>query len=158
MGRRIDFYDDPTAPAANSIVPSVNVVVVNERDELLLIRRSDNGNWAVPGGALDLGESLRQAAARETKEESGLDVEVTGLVGIYTDPRHIVLYTSNYEARQEFSVVVTARVTGGSLRTSSESSDVRWVSSETAADLPMDRSMRKRISDYLAASEVPHLD
>ncbi len=49
MARRIDFYDDPNAPKPNSLVPSVNVVVTNDAGDLLMIRRSDNGNWAVPG-------------------------------------------------------------------------------------------------------------
>ena len=113
MARRIDFYDDPSAPEANSVVPSVNVVVSNSAGEVLLIRRSDNDNWAVPGGAIDLGESLVQAAVRETREETGIECEVTGLVGIYTDPRHVMLYTSDGEVRQEFSIVLTARATGG---------------------------------------------
>jgi ADP-ribose pyrophosphatase YjhB (NUDIX family) len=97
VARRIDFYDDPSAPEANSLVPSVNVVVSNAAGEVLLIRRSDNDNWAVPGGAIDLGESMVQAAVRETREETGIDCEVSGLVGIYTDtpPRHVMLYTSN---------------------------------------------------------------
>ena len=86
MSRRIDYYDDPAAPKANSMVPSVNVVVVNDAGEILMIRRSDNGNWAVPGGAIDLGESLTQAAARETREETGIECQITGIVGIYTDP------------------------------------------------------------------------
>jgi ADP-ribose pyrophosphatase YjhB (NUDIX family) len=158
MGRRIDYYNDPDSPPANSIVPSVNVVVVNDNDEILMIRRSDNGNWAVPGGAVDLGESLKQAAVRETNEESGVDVEVTGLVGIYTDPKHVVFYTSNGEARQEFSIVLTARAVGGALRTSSESTEVRWVRSEHVDELDMDRSMRLRIGDYLSGSGRPHLD
>ena len=68
MARRIDYYDDPTAPKANSMVPSVNVVVVNDQDQILLIRRSDNDNWAVPGGGIELGESMTQAAIRETKK------------------------------------------------------------------------------------------
>ena len=78
MARRIDFYDDPAAPKPNSLVPSVNVVVTNAEGEILLIRRSDNDNWAIPGGAIDLGESLTQAAVRETKEETGIDCETTG--------------------------------------------------------------------------------
>ena len=49
MSRRIDYYDDPAAPQANSLVPSVNVVVVNGAGDVLMIRRSDNDNWAVPG-------------------------------------------------------------------------------------------------------------
>jgi ADP-ribose pyrophosphatase YjhB (NUDIX family) len=154
---RIDYYDDPNAPAANSVVPSANVVVVNDAGEILLIRRSDNDNWAVPGGGMDLGESLVDTAVRETFEETGVGVEVTGLVGIYTDPRHIILYTSNGEARQEFSVVFTARPIGGTLTPSSESLEVRWVQPSEVADLQMDRSMRMRIGHYLAGSGTPHL-
>ena len=109
MARRIDYYDDPDAPTVNSMVASVNVVVTNSAGEVLLIRRSDNDNWAVPGGAIDLGESVMQAAVRETREETGIECEITGLVGTYTDPRHVMLYTSNGEVRQEFSIVLTGR-------------------------------------------------
>lgn len=119
------------------------------------IRRTDNGNWALPGGAIDLGESVAQAAARETLEETGLECEVTGIVGIYSDPKHVVLYTSNGEVRQEFSIVLTARPLSGKPTPSSESSEVRWV---TVAQVPlytMDRSMRLRINDYLARKEAP---
>ncbi len=76
MARRIDYHDDPDAPKVNSMVPSVNVVVINAAGEVLLIRRSDNDNWALPGGAIDLGESMVQAAVRETREETGIDCEV----------------------------------------------------------------------------------
>ena len=71
MARRIDYYRDPHAPAATSIVPAVNVAVTNDGGELLLVRRSDNGNWAIPGGAVDIGESLAQAAVRETRRRPG---------------------------------------------------------------------------------------
>jgi ADP-ribose pyrophosphatase YjhB (NUDIX family) len=87
--RRIDYYDDPEAPQANSLIPSVSVAVINEADDLLLIRRTDNGNWALPSGAIDLGESVAQAAVRETLEETGIECEVTDVVGIYSDPRHV---------------------------------------------------------------------
>ncbi len=155
--RRIDFYDDPAAPVATSIVPSVNVVVTNDAGEVLLIRRSDNDNWAVPGGAIDLGESLADAAVRETREESGVECEITGIVGIYTDPKHVILYTSNGEVRQEFSIVLTARLVGGELATSSESAEVCWVPSAEVAGYPMDRSMRLRINHYLQNSGLPFI-
>jgi ADP-ribose pyrophosphatase YjhB (NUDIX family) len=61
VSRRIDFYDDPAAPQANSVVPSANVVVVNDAGEILLIRRTDNDNWALPGGAMDLYPTPRSA-------------------------------------------------------------------------------------------------
>lgn len=155
MPRRIDYHDDPNAPKPNSMVPSVNVVVSNDVGEILLIRRSDNDNWALPGGAIDLGESTAQAAVRETKEETGIECEVTGLVGIYTDPKHIILYTSNGEARQEFSIVLTARPVGGEPTTSDESTEVRWIAPTDAQALTMDRSMRSRINDYLNGDGSP---
>jgi ADP-ribose pyrophosphatase YjhB (NUDIX family) len=157
VGRRIDYYDDPEAPKANSLVPSVNVVVVNDAGDILMIRRSDNENWAVPGGAIDLGESMTHAAIRETKEESGIDCEITGLVGIYTDPKHVILYTSNGEARQEFSILLTARSTGGTPTPSDESTEVRWVNPSEVPEFHMDRSMRMRIGHYLDRPASPVL-
>jgi 8-oxo-dGTP pyrophosphatase MutT (NUDIX family) len=153
--RRIDYYDDPEAPEANSLVPSVNVIVVNSAGEVLMIRRTDNGNWALPGGAIDLGESVAQAAVRETLEETGIECAVTGITGIYSDPRHVILYTSNGEVRQEFSIVLTARPLAGQPTPSSESSDVRWVPASEVLEYTMDRSMHIRISDFLARSGSP---
>lgn len=157
MSRRIDYYDDPDAPPVNSMVPSVNVVVENDRGEILLIRRSDNDNWALPGGAIDLGESMTQAAVREVKEETGVDCEITGLVGIYTDPKHVILYTSNGEARQEFSILLTARETGGRPTPSSESTEVAWSDPAEASGRTMDRSMRQRLGHYLDRRPAPYL-
>jgi 8-oxo-dGTP pyrophosphatase MutT (NUDIX family) len=153
--QRIDYYDSPEAPRATSLVPAVNVIVVNDADEMLLIRRTDNGNWALPGGAIDLGESVAQAAVRETLEESGIDCAITDIVGIYSDPKHIIVYTSNGEARQEFSIVLTARPLAGQPTPSSESSEVRWVPPSEILGYTMDRSMRIRINDYLAHRDSP---
>jgi ADP-ribose pyrophosphatase YjhB (NUDIX family) len=157
VGRRIDYYDDPAAPEPNSLVPSVNVIVTNAAGHLLMIRRSDNDNWAVPGGAIDLGESIPAAAVRETLEETGVRCEITGLVGTYSDPRHIILYTSDGEARQEFSIVLTGRVVAGEPTPSDESREVRWVPRDEVLSLPMDRSMRMRIEHYLAGAGLPYV-
>ncbi|WP_034090652.1 NUDIX domain-containing protein [Streptacidiphilus albus] len=157
MPSRIDYYDDPAAPAANSRVPAVNVIVTDNRGRILMIRRTDNGNWAVPGGAIDLGESMVQAAVRETLEETGVECAITGLAGVYTDPRHVIHYTSDDEVRQEFSLVLTARPTGGAPRTSGESSQVRWVEPDDLPGLTMDRSMRLRLEHHLRSDGHPHL-
>jgi 8-oxo-dGTP pyrophosphatase MutT (NUDIX family) len=71
-----DYYDDPAAPKANSIVVAVTAAVRNKNGELLMIERTDNGLWALPGGAQDLGESVVEAARREVHEETGIDVEI----------------------------------------------------------------------------------
>lgn len=155
--RRIDYLDDPAAPPANSVVPSVNVVVLNEAGEFLLIRRTDNGNWALPGGAMDPGESMTQAAVREVEEETGVRCEVTGIVGVYTNPRHVILYTSNNEVRQECSLVYTARALDGAPRPSDESSEVRWVRGTDIAAYRIHPSMRQRIDHHLANRPTPYL-
>jgi hypothetical protein len=67
----------------------------------------------------------------------------------------VVLYTSNGEARQEFSIVLTARPLSGQPTPSSESSDVRWVPPPEVPGYTMDRSMRIRINDFLARKEAP---
>jgi 8-oxo-dGTP pyrophosphatase MutT (NUDIX family) len=157
MSERIDYLDDPDAPKATSVVPSANVIVVNDHGEILLIRRTDNGNWAVPGGGMDLGESITQTAVRETQEETGITCQITGLVGIYTSPRHVIRYTSNDEVRQEFSIVFTGRPIGGELQPSSESSEPRWISPELIPGLQMHPSMRQRIQHYLDKRPEPYL-
>ena len=83
---RTDYYNDPDAPTPNSVVPSASAVVTDELGRILLIKRRDNELWALPGGGHDVGETIEQTAVREVKEETGLDVEVTAITGIYTDP------------------------------------------------------------------------
>ena len=157
MATRIDYFNDPAAPAANSVVPSANVVVQDAQGRILMIRRSDNDNWAIPGGAMDFGESLTDAAVREVQEETGITCQVTGLVGIYTDPRHLIHYTSNNEVRQEFSVVFTADYVSGQPTTSDESLEVHWVEPKDIEGLTMHRSMRMRIEQFLNGDGKPHL-
>jgi len=157
MGRRIDYLDDPEAPPANSLVPSVNVAVTDRDGRLLLMRRTDNDNWALPGGAMDPGETIAQAGVRETKEETGIDCEITGLVGVYTNPRHVILYTSNGEVRQECSLVFAARALGGEPTASSESSEVRWVRRDELGQYRMHPSMAQRVAHFFEGRERPHI-
>jgi 8-oxo-dGTP pyrophosphatase MutT (NUDIX family) len=157
VGQRIDYLDDPAAPKPTTVVPSANAIVVNDRGEILMIRRTDNGNWAVPGGGLDLGESITETAVRETREETGITCEIIGLVGIYTNPRHVILYTGNGEARQEFSIVFAARPVSGHLQPSTESSTPRWVPPAEIPGLQMHASMRQRIQHYLDRRSSPYL-
>jgi ADP-ribose pyrophosphatase YjhB (NUDIX family) len=150
MGRR-DYYADPHAPAANSLVPAASAVVVDEQGRVVLHRRRDNEMWALPGGVMELGESLAQCAVRETREETGLDVEITGIVGIYSDPKHVFAYDDG-EVRQEFSICVLARVVGGRLTASDESHEVKAFTPDEIEALPMVPSIRLRLTDYLSGA------
>ncbi|MFI9506190.1 NUDIX hydrolase [Nocardia sp. NPDC052566] len=156
MGRRIDYHHDPDAPAANSVRPSAGAFITRD-DTVLLICRTDNGNWSMPGGAHDPGESLSRTAVREAQEETGVDVELTGIVGIFTDPDHVIHYTSNDEVRQEFTIIYRANPIGGQPTTSDESSRVEWVPIDKIPSLKMDPSQRKRIEWALSSSE-PYID
>jgi len=147
---RIDYYDDPSAPAATSLVPSVTAAVRDDAGRLLLVHKIDNDYWALPGGAMDLGESVAQAAVREVEEETGVKAEVTGLVGLYTDPGHVMAYDDG-EVRQEFSVCFHARAISGEPRQdNTETKAARWVEPSDIADLSIHPSMRRRIDAALS--------
>ncbi len=150
---RIDYFRDPNAPKANSVVPSVTAVVRDERGYILLIHKTDNDLWALPGGGHDVGESVAQTVIREVEEETGISVTVEDIVGLYTDPEHVMAYDDG-EVRQQFSICFHARPTGGTLRTSSESKEVRWVSPTDLDDLDIHPSMRLRIDHGLDDSRT----
>lgn len=155
MGRR-DFFDDPAAPAANSVVPSVVALVCDDQGRILMIHRTDNDLWALPGGGHDVGESIGQTVVREVAEETGIAVEVERITGIYTDPRHVIAYDDG-EVRQQFSICFTARMIGGEPRTSSETSEVRWVAPADLDGLNIHPSMRLRIEHALADRGEPYI-
>lgn len=153
---RVDYYNDPQAPTANSIVPSVTAVVPNDRSEILMVHKTDNDLWALPGGGMDLGEYMADTVVREVEEETGLRVEVTGLVGIYTNPHHVMAYDDG-EVRQQCSVCFTTRILDGELATSSETSEVVFVAPQDLARLNVHPSMRLRIEHYLEQRATPYI-
>lgn len=155
MGRRVDYVDDPGAPRAHSVVPSVVAIVRDEADRVLLIHKTDNNLWALPGGGHEIGESVAETVVREVKEETGYDVEVTGISGTYTNPNHVMAYEDG-EVRQQFSIAFTARLVGGEARTSSESRKVEWVAPEEIDALDMHPSMRMRLAHGVAGG-APHI-
>jgi ADP-ribose pyrophosphatase YjhB (NUDIX family) len=145
---RVDYYHDPNAPKANSLVPSVTAVVTDDDGAILLVHKTDSNLWALPGGGMDIGESMAETVAREVREETGFDVKVTGIVGIYSDPGHVMAYDDG-EVRQQCSICFTTCLIGGQLASSSETSEVRFVPPSQLDSLPIHPSMRLRIDHYL---------
>ncbi|MFJ1790719.1 NUDIX domain-containing protein [Kitasatospora griseola] len=123
------------------------MVVVGDGGRVLLQRRADNGMWALPGGVMEIGESLAGCGVRETREETGLDIEIVGIVGTYTNPGHVFAYDDG-EVRQEFSICLLGRPVGGELQVSDESFEVGWFTPEQTDGLSMTSSIRKRLSDW----------
>ena len=157
-GRRIDYFDDPNAPRATRIVPGVSVAVVNKNDQLLMIRRTDNDQWAIPGGKQEVGETPLEAARREVHEETGIDCKITGLIGVFSSPRNVVEFTSNGEVRQEFSILFAGFALSGETTTSPESLEVAWVDRRDVLDLPMTPAQKRRASYILDFDGTPYLE
>ncbi len=86
--------------------------IFNDKGEVLLQRREDFGKWGFPGGAVELGETPEMAAIREVKEETGLEVEVRRLIGVYTDCN---MEYPNGDKAQSICIVYEFQVIGGEL-------------------------------------------
>jgi 8-oxo-dGTP diphosphatase len=113
-GVRREHDHQPDAPAAGCVAPCAFAAVRDITGRLLLVRRCDTGDWELPGGHVDPGESASDAAVWETAEESCITVEVTGLVGLYTDPGHVIADPGAGLVRQPFAVCFHARPLNGS--------------------------------------------
>ena len=155
--RRVHFHD-PAAPVAVVVAPSVFVAVRNGDGRLLLVRRCDSGTWELPGGRVDVGESAPAAAVRETAEESGLHVQITGLVGLFIDPAHVVGPAVGGEIRQQFVVCFHGYTAGGSPRPDFvETSDAAWFDPLSVEMLPVEPSALMLIRRALSRALLPFL-
>ncbi|MFC5720508.1 NUDIX domain-containing protein [Streptomyces gamaensis] len=159
--RRIDYWQDPNAPAPTSRKASASAFVLDDSGRLLLLQRVDNGLWTIPTGGVKKGETVAQAAVRECREETGLGIEVTGLVGVFSDPGHVIAYLHGDrvdEVRQPINVCLRARVVGGAMSPDpKEAAAVRWVSPAELDGYRIHPALRVRIEHGLHSPE-PHID
>jgi 8-oxo-dGTP diphosphatase len=157
-GVRREYDHQPDAPAASCAAPCAFAAVRDITGRMLLVRRCDTGDWELPGGHVDPGESAADAAVRETAEESGITVEVTGLAGIYTDPGHVIADPRAGLVRQPFAVCFYARLLSGSPGGDQvETSDARWFALGDIGALPVRPAMRLRIGHALAPGRPRHI-
>jgi 8-oxo-dGTP pyrophosphatase MutT (NUDIX family) len=134
----------------------VVAIVTNDDGRVLMIHKTDNNKWALPGGGHEPGESIADTVVREVKEETGYDVEVETITGTYTNPRHVMAYDDG-EVRQQFSIAFRARLIGGQKRTSDESSEVEWLTPQQIEDLDLHPSMRLRLQHALSPQQRPFI-
>jgi len=155
MGRT-EYWNDPHAPKPNSLVPACGVLAADDEGRILLQRRRDTGQWAIPMGKMELGETPSQCAIRETREETGVLTEITGILGVYSDPAHIVAYTDG-EIRQEYEVILIGRPVSGTPGVNDEASDVAWIAPDDLPALDIHPTQWRQLRDYLNQS-WPHVD
>lgn len=133
-----------------------SAAVLDSEGRVLLTRRTDNGKWCLPGGHLESGESVTEGIAREVKEETGLDVEVIRLVGVYSNPHRVL----QYDDGARFHVVALhfeARIVSGQLTTSDETSEFMWCQDGAFEALDIVPSHIERIRDVFHRRDTPYV-
>jgi 8-oxo-dGTP pyrophosphatase MutT (NUDIX family) len=153
---RVEYWNDPRAPKPNSLVPACGILAVDDDGRILLQRRRDTGQWAIPMGKMELGETPTGCGIRETHEETGVLTEVTGILGVYSDPAHIVAYTDG-EIRQEYEVILLGRPVSGTPQANDEASDAAWFTPGELGALDIHPTQWRQLRDYLNQS-WPHID
>ena len=124
---------------------SVAALVTNDEGKILLVNSPWRG-WEYPGGLIEPGESFEAALKREIREESGVEAEITGFVGICKNLGGNIV-----------NIDFTARYTGGELTTSDESTEVGWFTPEAAMEMVTFPLTKKRLANMLSGSKSVHL-
>ena len=122
------------------------VIFTDGREKVLLTRRTDNGQWCLPGGGMEPGESAAEACLREVWEETGLRVRVLRLIGVYSNPNQLVVYPDGNKVHI-VALSFEAEVTGGELGLSNETTDFGYYTLEEAAKMDIIGNHFQRIQD-----------
>ncbi|MFT3893789.1 MAG: NUDIX domain-containing protein [Anaerolineales bacterium] len=129
-----------------------SATIFDERGRILLTKRMDNGQWCLPSGGLEPGESVAEACEREVLEETGLSVVAKRLVGVYSHPDQLSVYGDG----NKFQIVALhfeAEVIGGELGLSDETSDFGYFTMEEMDGLEILGRHKERIIDTLASQK-----
>lgn len=100
----------------------VAVVILNQKNQVLLQKRSDVGLWGIPSGHVEIGETVSEAAIREVKEETNLDIRLKKLIGVYSDPASQVFEYPNGKVVHFITTCFLAEIKGGTLTCNSDES------------------------------------
>ena len=142
-------------PAPITPIVGADTFVVNGKKEVCLIRRSDNGLWALPGGAQDLGETPEECARREFEEETGLQVHITRLLGVFSSLRYDTITNVN-RGREVTHILFAGEIIGGKQETSAETLEIGWFGQECLPALSDGHEVRVKFG--FRTLEIPRED
>ena len=136
------------------LAPSGSAIIFDSKRQcVLLTRRTDNGRWCLPGGAMDPGESAFEACEREVLEETGLVVRIGKLVGVYSSPHYILEYADGNRL-QALDLSFEAEQIGGELCLSDETTEVEYFSREQMKSMDVMEPVYERVADAFAGLET----
>ena len=147
------IYGDRIGKLAKLAPSSSAIIFDSTRQCVLLTRRTDNGRWCLPGGAIDPGESYVECCAREVLEETGLVVNVGRLIGVYSSPHHIIEYADGNRI-QGLSLIFEAAVFGGKLCITDEVTELGYFSPEQMKSMEVMEQVHERVADAFAGQEA----
>lgn len=133
-----------------------SAVILDADQKILLTRRSDNGLWCLPSGAMEPGESAAEGCIREVWEETGLHVEIVRLVGVYSDPNRIIVYADGNKI-QIVALSFEAKITGGELGLSNETTEFGYFTLAEAEKMEIIGNHLERIKHAISRSTVPFI-
>jgi 8-oxo-dGTP pyrophosphatase MutT (NUDIX family) len=134
---------------ATSLRVSATAFIRDDAGRVLLQQRSDNGFWNLPGGGLELGESVAEACVREVREETGLIVEIVRLIGVYSAPEITTMSYPDGRVVQYVTSLFECRVIGGKLEVDAESLALDWFDPQKLPK-PFSPNHVPRLQDALA--------
>lgn len=146
MGKTTVIYGERISKEGKLRLGCSAAIFDQHREKILLTRRSDNGQWCLPGGAIEAGESVSEACAREVWEETGLRVQVTRLTGVYSDPNKLIVYPDGHKVHI-VALSFEAEIISGTPGLSNEVTDWGYFSLEEMSKMEMLGGHLDRIRD-----------
>lgn len=129
-------------------IVAVGGIVENEQGEILLVK-THHGGWVFPGGQVEVGENIIEALIREVKEESGIDIEVTNMIGVFSNTGTYKWYDGVTDVPTKVMFDFVCKPIGGELTTSEETSEVCWIEKDRVLDFISKEAIRTRFKVYL---------
>lgn len=113
------LYDHYMYPVAQ---PAVRIMITNEKSEILMVKEKEDGKWTIPGGWCDIGESPKENAIKEVSQETGYDIEIKRLLGLF-DRNKYIEHVSRFDV---YDIMFYAKIIGGSINPNHEVIEVKW--------------------------------